>query len=453
MTLDYTSLTMVQVIGEFNGTALPVQPIRDADNEFAHTMYAKILSPFGVDPTSIPKIGSTGVVIQKNKDDSQQVFWLGSIVTAYSGAINSDESSIAKEDSKVAISKKEFNVMHEEGSIEQNEQHSKFTKGKNALIITDTTATLAIDDGKEPSAFLVLNKNENKLVSKGSTVIRSDNDTNIQSNKGSVQIYGAKKENKDEYLPVRAFNVDSRSTALKSHGGPMFIEAGKMVINLSDSRTTHTIPGLGGPTAFELAALSGDIDVKTHVGNINITNMNSASIGSISIVNGSILSPTTIMQTSIDMKVNKIEICQSTIPFAIESYMKLSNASAEIYATRNIDIISDINVGVNATANVEIDAMIKAAVTAAKIEIISDVQTILKTAMMQLKADKMDVQASLADINTKIANLSGQVLNMEGMKMIKAGPKVVAPTGVGPFCAIPKCTWNGLNHVGDVAVG
>ncbi len=453
MTLDFTSLTMVKVIGEFNGTALPVQPIRERDAEFGNILYAKMLNPFGGDPLSAPKIGSTGVVIQKNKDDSQQVFWLGSIVSALVTSVNTDESSIAKEDSKVAISKKEFNVTHEEGSIEQNSQQSKFAKGKNSLTITDTTAALTVEDGKEPSAFLVLNGKENRLVSKGSTVIRSDNDTNIQSNKGSVQVYGAKKDGKDEHLPVRAFNVDSRSTALKSHGGPLFIEAGKMVINLSDSRTTHTIPGLGGPTAFELSALSGDIDIKTHVGDINITNMNSASIGSISIINGSILSPTTIMQTSINMTIKGIEICQSTIPFAIEAYMNLSNASAEIYATRNIDILSDINVGISATANVEIDAMIKAAVTAAKIEIISDVQTILKTAMMQLKADKMDVQASLADINTKIANLSGQVLNMEGMKMVKAGPKVVAPTGVGPFCAITNCTWNGLPHVGDVAVG
>lgn len=452
MTLDFTSLTMVKVVGKFNGVAVPVQPIREGDAEFGSTLYAKILNMSGDSKVTPPKEGTKGVVIQRNKDDQQQVFWLGALVT--SAADEQEKAAIlSKDNASVSVHENGFNVSHSGGSIDQTNGQTKITTGTNSILLTDSNAAITISKDNKAGSYITLSPKQNALYSDGSTNIRSINDIEIQSLKGSVEFYGAKKENSDDYLPIRMFSVNSRASEFKTNGGPIFVEGGKMIINLTDSRTTHTIPGLGGPTAFELSVLSGDIDVSTQAGDINIKNMNSTSIGKISIVNGSILSPTTIMETAINMTVTEIDICQSTIPFAIEAYLNLSNASAELYATRGVEVNSDVNIDISAKACIDIDSKIKAAVTSAKIEIISQVQTIIKSAMVQLKADKMDVQTSMADINMKIANLSGQVLNLEGSKMIKMGPKAVAPTGAGPFCAIPVCTWNGAPHVGDVAIG
>ena len=126
MTLDFTSLTMVKVVGKFNGVAVPVQPIRERDAEFGSTLYAKILNMSGDSKVTPPKEGTKGVVIQRNKDDQQQVFWLGALVT--SAADEQENAAIlSKDNASVSVHENGFNVSHSGGGIDQKNNQTKIT--------------------------------------------------------------------------------------------------------------------------------------------------------------------------------------------------------------------------------------------------------------------------------------------------------------------------------------
>jgi len=451
MTLDFASLTLVRVVGEFNGISLPVQPIRDNDKEFGSTLYAKILNPFGGKPNSIPKFGAKGVIIQKNKDDQQQVFWIGEIVTTDKYAVSSDEISLSHEDSKLALSNNGLSMEHKHGSIIQDSIKTEITQGLSKFSLSERNASIILNDQKGPLGSLIINNNEISAINAGSINLRTGTDMIFQSLNGGIKFAGKKENN--SFKSLLNFEINTKNYSMLANGGPIFMEGGKMLINLSDARTTHSIPGMGGSTTFELDVLAGDIEMNTHAGNIFINNMNAASIGKIKIVNGSLLSPTAFMQTSIEMAVNKIELWQATIPFITESKITMKDAEIDLFATRDVTMSTNTNISINALTNVEIDAIIKAAVTAAKIEIISDLQSLIKTVTLMIKSDKMSVEASLAELNAKIMNLQGQILDASKMKTVKMGPKSVSPTGKGPFCAITICPWNGQVHVGDTAAG
>ena len=224
-------------------------------------------------------------------------------------------------------------------------------------------------------------------------------------------------------------------------------------MNFTDAMTTHSIPGLGGSTTFELAILNGDIDVSTKAGNIWINNLNSTSIGTIKIVNGSLLSPTALMQTSAELSIRKIEFIQTLIPELLEAKISMSEASVNVSATKGINLETQSSVIVDALMNIEMSGALKIAMETLKAEILADLQIDIKTTLLNLNTEKTNLEASIATLKMEIATLSGKLLNLTDMKTIKTGPKTVVPSATGPLNCLGQCMWSGVLHSGEIANG
>lgn len=294
MTLDYASIMMVKVIGEYNGSGLPVQPLRGDSGSITPEIHAKMLNPFGDSPMSTPKIGSTGVIIQRNKDDNVQAFWLGNIM---SGDFKSsdEEVSMSKGDSKIAVNEEGLNIEHKNGGITQDSVGTKIKNNSNFIEVNNSSAVISISESDIPVALLEISPRDNKIINNGQTTILSENDIRLNSKKGRVIISGEYSKENEKYKPNMDFSVNTNNISMLANGGPVYIEGGKMTINLSDSKMSHSIPGMGGSTAFEMSIISGDIDISNKLGDIYINACNTSSIGVIQFKNGSLLSPTTII--------------------------------------------------------------------------------------------------------------------------------------------------------------
>jgi len=455
MILDHAYIAVVKVIGNISGTSIPVQKVSDDMPLPSDTQYAKLLNTTNNNSVNPPSIGSYGVVIFRNKADKSNCYWIGGIPensmieTDHKQSLATDKSAVSVKDDSVLLKANDAIFYHSSQMTEITNKDYGLQLSKQSF----TTSLLHPDDKNNSEASFEISRDQNSLYTTGHTLVRSQADINLISQSGNIIISGTRTAD-TQYNPARRIHLTGNSIDLHTKGGQIDLEAGKMRINLSDSRTSADIPGTGGSIGFDLNILSGDISATTKLGNIFIHNLNYGAIGVIKLTNGSILSPTTLLETSLTLAIKSAKLSQITLPGVVESSLTLDTGKSHLKSTRgiyneaiagNIEFMTNLDLLIEAKLNAKVNAM--------KIEIISKLETKLKSITTIIETDKLNITAKMSAIKSQMTKMEGSLLDIKKVATIDAGPKSVAPTGSGPFCAIPTCPFTGGLHTGEKASG
>lgn len=167
-------------------------------------------------------------------------------------------------------------------------------------------------------------------------------------------------------------------------------------------------------------------------GNITISTPNIAQINSILLRCGTLLAGSDLNLDATSARLaNFVPGLYSTLDLNLGNATLDTTLDITLSAFKNVDILANANISIDALASMSLSSLSMKLDATTKIDINAN-------ASMTIKSQTISVQA-------------GSVLNLSGSTIINAGPKVAAPTGSGPFCAIPACIFSGAPHVGSVA--
>jgi len=414
-----------------------------------------------------PSEGQLGLVLFKNSEDEQSGIWLGNIndptkesrKTVSANNIQDVNTMTSKnENSYVACADAAIVLKSHDNVFSVNKSDAKINIGENNFEINSNNIIFDVKNEGKVISEIKLN-NSVGIKSAGSFDIQTINDFNVRIHTGCLVISGGPNTNistttEDKYKHFKTLLVKNTETIINSSNMVNINSAG-MNIKLLSGRFGGGggIPGSGPSDTYSLEVVEGNIAEKVGTGNIDIINNNFGIIGKVNIRNGSIISP---LQNSLSFSAYNA-LLDHQVTWGIGSSIDLTKAGINVKATNGItmtSILKDIalqattdisltsllNTKINASLNVIIDAKVKAQTTAMMIELKAKTKAMMEAAIIEIKGK------SLTKIETAM-------LNLVASKIINAGPKTVAPTGTGPFCALPTCLFTGAPHSGDKAVG
>lgn len=302
---------------------------------------------------------------------------------------------------------------------------SLYTSNNNEILLTDSEASITLGNSQlkiNTKAFKMDNglssldiQNNISLLAGGDIIIGAGS-YSISNSRKEIKMFGSGLSIDVSGGTIETTSKNTKSTQLIKHD-----EVGaKYSINIGSSLINPNI-GIRDTTSYDLNVLQGDISMHTTVGGVFIHASNMLQKDSIKLVTG--------------LAIRKIGVMQGIPPYA----------SIDVGGIKGIRMET---IGVGADSLV-IGPMNITALTTGKMGLTSALATsITSGATLSLTSG-----ASLSITAGAAISLTSPILNLTSVAMINAGPKVVAPTGVGPFNAIPFCLFTSAPHSGMMAVG
>jgi len=394
----------------------------------------KILVPDG-NAFKPPEKNSTGLVLVTTNgpvDQNSQMYYIGRIVNKFS---EEDQKNTAADDIKQTISKdkntRSYVVDDNAGMISGdnkiaigNKEGLHIQADGNVINLSKEKLSITVNSpAGEANSNLILAQKQALLQTTGILTFRG-NDVAIFTN-GNIQFSGNKGTTGGDgvhgYEAMGKFLVKSSLVDINTTGGPFIVNSTNVSMKLTGGKLTgggSGIPGTGPDAAFNVQALMGDIYLEGTVGDVSIGTLNP--IGTTKVYGGSMISP---MQSSLQLTGTGATL-ENLSP--LPSKLQLGAAgNATLEATLDITLDALKNVNITSLLNTTIDSKVQVAIKTLTAEIEGTIMTKIKAAILDLKESKI----------------------------IDAGPKLVAPTGSGPFCALPVCVITGAPHTGDKAMG
>lgn len=409
--------------GIFRGRVLSVVGnvvrVRLESGHVPQEINATLLSPFG-GKVPAPPIDATGIVLVQGISG----VWLG--VQADVG--NEQEPPPAgvqfnTQDnlSTLRISKDEMLISNTAFRASSNLNRLDIKQGKSEVSLSDTRLQLKLN-GEEAGALfgtdLIQLENKKTLNLVGGDKLNLCSRGNIIMSGG---IYSTTET--DEFRSLNAAGkIIGKAGEIKFGAGGMFsIDAGKLNINLTSSAITGgQVPGTGGLDAFTINVVQGNTLVSSALGNIEMYAMGLPNY--VRMKAGAVFD---LIYSQMQLTRAKATI-ENVLSPAVYSALDLKFGDANLMAMKNVNIDAIMKTTITGKTGIKLDALTSIDIAALlNITIDGKVKIEIKTAMLDLK----------------------------NAKMITAGPKTVAPTGSGPFCAVPTCAFAGIPHVGPTAVG
>ena len=413
-----------------------------------------------------PKKKTYGLVLLSNGKDLNSGIWLGSIDDPLE---NARSNTVQKNDIYTidSANKKSSFMCGDSGiSISSYNNNFIFNKDKNEIKIGDNTFEINNNTFnmfiKEDNKFLSginFNRNNFNILSAGELNTQVNEDYNIRINNGSLVISGGPNINKqsnkeDKYTQFKSLVVKNKETTINSANLISFNSSG-MNIKLISGKFGGGggIPGNGPFDTYSLEVVEGNLSQKVGTGNIDIINNNFGIIGNINIRNGSLISP---IQNGLTLTAYN-SLLEHQTAWGITSSINLSKAAITAKATNEITITSLLrDIALQATTDITLTSLLNTKINASLNALIeAKVKAEIKALTIDIKAQaKAMIEAAIIEIKSKsLTKLETAMLDLVSSKIINAGPKSVAPTGTGPFCALPTCLFTGAPHSGDKAIG
>lgn len=318
-----------------------------------------------------------------------------------------------------------------------------------------------------------------RLGKSGNVIITGERDSNVSSgNKES-----------EKYKSIGTFYTKARNIYFDADGGSFMYTGNVMKVNLGSSKMADFIPGTGPTNAYEINITQGDVDFSLGLGNFEVKLNNFSFTNYAEFQVGTMLHPT---KSNFYMDAYKMSMKLDTVPFVINSeltfktggFVDLKSFSNITMSTKtgkfSIEALQDITLSsktMKMSLTSMMDMSLKSQIGKMNIEALQDISLKSSTKNITLKAT-MDFKSSSlnAMIEAKVkAVLKAMMINIEAKTkaeikammidvvaqakldfsksaMINFGPKVAAPTGSGPLCAIPMCIFSGVPHVGGQCV-
>lgn len=414
------------------------------------------------------KEGQKGLVIQSNETSDSTNYFLG--VTDDSSSVGNKEVPIENKvnQTKQLLTDQEYNVKVAESSFMLKDEFYSL------MGVKDNKVTSSISSGSgELNLFhkkrISIESNElTYRIGNGNFIITGPSDDTA----------GDKADAIDKYKSINQFFVKAKNVGFDTQGGAFKYTGNLFDAKLGSSKMSTFVPGGGPSAAFNVEIVQGDADLTIGLGSVHMIAQNFKLIDSINFRVGTILHP---IKSGHTMNAKQNLLYHQTAFKLVETYLDLkSGGKAELFGTNSIDVKSlagDIsltavarNVKVSSTMNTNIDAKMNVNIKSklsqtldalisitikAKNKISMSAKSVAIEAMVdaKVKAAMINVEAKTnAIIKAKMIKLQASgMLDMSGSKMIMAGPKKVAPTGAGPFCALPSCLFTGAPHSGPMA--
>lgn len=420
----------------------------ELDKDSADGSYSQLqaISPFILNGQTKWKKGALCLVIFTNNEPNSTCYILGSLDSAFDFQ-NLDE--LESDEEEGLISKKRTTSMYiTDGSVafyagKDTGDNSKFDMTTKNVDIQGGAGTFNLSD----SNFKLAAKNNNFAISAGSgnlNIISKQGNINQSAENirlrsaGTIRFEGDIDEDASEtnqkvtYGSASNFYVNAEDIQLVCEGG-MFNQNGAAChISLAGGFLADPIPGLGPSDTFKVDAVLGDISMFAGGGNITISTPNIAQINSILLRCGTLLAGSDLNLDATSARLaNFVPGLYSTLDLNLGNATLDTTLDITLSAFKNVDILANANISIDALASMSLSSLSMKLDATTKIDINAN-------ASMTIKSQTISVQA-------------GSVLNLSGSTIINAGPKVAAPTGSGPFCAIPACIFSGAPHVGSVA--
>lgn len=386
------------------------------------------ITAVAVNPTNgkpiIPPVGAFGVLLVQNDSG----IWLGTAPNPSKDQSSDKPSSgdtlslSAPNDPEgntgLKVSKNGFGLISKEVSVIAN-------KGVMKTSVGSSTACLGKDSYqlKTGNSDLFLNDTLGKFYTKGALQLVGERGLYLASGESvfiTSGIYNSKEDNVlQRYGPVNKFIVNANETKI-STGGMFGIDAGTLHINLSSGVLAGSPqPGDGSLTVCNLNIVQGNLLVSSSLGNMDFAVLGLPNY--FKVKTGSFASP-----IFSELKLTRMALSLGNFTAGLLSTIELTKGTVDIFAIKTVSVSAGANVAMEALANFTIEAKAKLSLNALA------QMTLESKALMEIKA---------------------QILNLENAKIIMMGNKIAAPTGKGPFCAIPACVITGTQHTGDVALG
>lgn len=384
---------------------------------------------------NVPQKGDRGLVLF---DDviliKARGYWLGKIHDRYD--INqqkelSNTPGIKSKNKKNSIlcGDESAGIYGTNARITVNNYSAEIQHSLNHLVVSNGAIEISCKDSSGNFKSQINLADAGEISAINGLTFRSGQRIDIRS-KGNISITGFFDKNstnktEEAYKPISALFVKSRKIILNNTNGPFYLNGGNIAIKLVGGRISGGggIPGTGPAQTFALECISGDISVHAGTGNIDLVADDTLKIAKAALRCGSFISP---LQSAVELTATKAKLFNQ-ITWGIESNISFSGGSSELSAFKDIKLSTLTGkISLSAVTNTEIKALLDIVLEALKnINIKAVVKTAIETA----------------------------ILDLQKAKMIKGGPKTVAPTGTGPFCAIPICPITGSPHTGHTAIG
>lgn len=275
-----------------------------------------------------------------------------------------------------------------------------------------------------------------------------------------------------KHKPIKNFYLTT-STAKLNINKSLFISGSQVNVKLGSSLVGgHPTPGAAGNKSWSINVLGGDIEYKAGLGNIKhqifnpistitlIAGMKTPStpgLGPIAIAGSAVevgMTYTTMVTTGTYVNTNPSGILINSLGLITETATGVITKSAG--ATYNVTSGAAINFTAGATYALQ-------AATGVTVQSGTTVDILSATDLSLTSGTNINIMAgAAASVQTSATldiqsgaptSITSPMLNLTAASTINAGPKSVAPTGVGPFCAIPVCPFTGSPHQGPIASG
>jgi predicted transcriptional regulator len=430
-----------------------------------HIFSAKV-----VGSTSSIKKGCKGLIIQSG-ENNDVCYYLGNI----------DEEEVTKPKNgpiaknvgnnvSFAMDDKKLDLQTGGVKINTKDDFYSISMSKNNELISNITSTSNSINTYHKKRILTESDDVIYRVGKGNFIITGYTDKEASENANETE----------KYKSFNQFYVKSRNMNFDAEGGTIGLSGNVFKTRLGSASLSSFIPGEGATKSFDVEILDGHAEFTIGLGSFYINVENFKFLDEINFRVGSPFHPTASGQIMTAFK-NKMYL--NTLFPAVSSYIEMkTGATIKMFSTNKIDIesaLGDItinsmvtNVNIQSTMknnfeslldtniksktmNVNIqsllDTNIKATknfkVSSANTAIEALVEAVVKSKMMKLKAEmQMELKSQMIKISADTA------LDLSASKMIKTGPKSVAPTGSGSWCALPACIFSGAPHSGDTAM-
>ena len=392
--------------------------------------------------TAPPKEGEVGVVVFTSISPNEIGFWLGSLRDRAVVA-NAPESMTTPGNVMLKSEKGAGVVMATDTAASLSLKDASVRAGTDstAMAFASTSinvsrdgveAVVAVRGGIGPTARLSLTAAMAAIETSGSFRLSAPQGSEFRT--GATHFSGTTAnpipigaEGEAVYSPMSEFTVKANKIALDAGSGALALSGGALVLKLGSGRLSSAgsgVPGTGPVDAFEVATVQGGITLMAGMGDVTVGSNNLDFIDVVELRNGSAISP---VATHVTLSLTEALVQQEFAFGLTAAKLSLANLTATLQAFTNVDVTALLGaLTLKGAMGVSISSMLTMALSALTLISISAPAGISMTTMA------LDLTKALS---------------------ITAGPKVVVPTGVGPFCALPMCPITGAPHSGAVAIG
>ena len=302
-----------------------------------------------------------------------------------------------------------------------NQQIAEFNVGGNDFSLApDGLRTHIYDDNKHPLASIEMSNRSFEISGESDMLLIAGGDMKIQTD-GNM-IICARGKDSTNYQPLHYFHVLAKRVVLDAGSGPIQGSASNFSLKLSSSLvgSSNGAPGLGPSEAFDVEIVQGDAQIVIGLGDATLMTLDP--IGNVTIQQGIPL----LLNNSLSLGPMETILNSQTVE-GIGASLTLTPIGTSDLSTFLTQSFTSMLGGI------EFQAMLEASITSA-----------------------MSVALTAPNINliaAAVMSIITPMLDLSGAAMIQTGPGMAAPTGTGPFCALPVCCFTGAPHISNIYTG